>query len=1188
MRKTYHLIYFILLFILGVGCQQETTFFQPIPATQSGLHFTNEIVENDTLNILESEFIYNGAGVAIGDLNADGLDDLFLAGNQVDNKLFLNKGNLKFEDITELAGAGKTDAKFWSSGVNLIDLNLDGKLDIYVCNTLQKNPTKRKNLLYINQGNNAQGIPQFKEMGTAYGIADTSHSSHAQFFDYDNDGDVDLFIGVNWIEDRYPNEFIKIVRDGTGANRDLLFQNNWDETLGHPVFTDVSLAAGLLEDGYSHSTLISDINEDGWLDIYVANDYQSDDLIFINNQDGTFTNQAGKLFRHFSLSAMGSDVGDINNDGKMDYFTSEMQPYYNKRKKLFQGPSNYQREIRTKTFGYQHQYTRNTLQLNLGNNPETDLPIFSDISLYAQVQETDWSWATLFADFDNDGWQDLFIANGFPKDVTDRDFSDYRAYAGSLISKDQILAAIPEVKSPNFIFRNKGDLTFEDVKEEWGVDIKSFSNGAAYGDLDKDGDLDLVVNNIDDPVLLFENKGVNRSGNLHYLRIQLIGAAQNPSAFGAAVTLYRDGQIQKNVLLSGRGYLSKSENILHFGLGDKTMVDSIKIDWPGGVSQVLGQTTADQVLTIKYEPNIDNQPKKITATRDALFKEVANTYQLNYKNREIDFIDFNFQRTLPHKFSQYGPAIAVGDVNQDGLEDIFLGSSRGQNQHWFFQQENGQFQIEEATYKTHQKKIEEDAGTLLFDADNDGDLDLYIVRGSAQYRMRDTIYQDILLLNDGTGNFTQNRNALPELTANGSCVKAADFDRDGDLDLFIGSRVLPYSYPKADRSYILRNESANGVVKFVDATQEICPDLATPGLISDALWTDFNGDDWPDLILAGEWMPITVFENQEGKLVNQTATSGLMDYKGWWTSLTAADFDNDGDTDYLAGNFGENINFRCSADEPLRIYGKDLDNNGSIDPLISCFWKDSTGVKKEYFYHPMQDIIKQFVGIRKQYHSFGEFGEATVPEIFEGTDMSDAILLSANWMKTSFIENLGAGQFKVHALPVEAQLAPVYGMLPTDLDGDNYLDILLVGNDYGIEVQQGRADALVGLALKNENGMNFQALPIEQSQFFVPQDAKGLVRVNVLNQKSLILATQNRADLKVFEKKESEGGKLIPLNKEEVKCQFLFQDGEKRIQEFYWGSTFQSQSSRSVLLTKAVKEIQFFDKEGKETRKVTN
>ena len=885
----------LLVTCLFFACDRpaSSTVYQRLDSSVTGLDFVNEITETDSFNILETEFIYNGGGVAVGDLNGDGWQDLFFAGNQVDNRLYLNEGGLRFQDISAMAGIQKSHPDIWSSGVTILDINLDGRQDIYVCNTLSEKATHRQNLLYINQGNDSDGKPSFQEMGSAYGVADTSHSSHAQFFDYDRDGDLDLFIGVNLIEGRYPNQFVDIKLDGTGLNRDNLFRNDWNESLGHPVFTDVSLEAGLLQDGYSHSTLIHDFNEDGWPDIYVANDYQSDDLIFINNQDGTFTNQAGKIFKHFSMSAMGSDVADFNNDGAADFFTTEMQPYYNKRKKLFQGESSYQMQILTERFGYNYQYTRNTLQLNRGTDPETDLPVFSEVGMYAQVQETDWSWAALFADYDNDGWQDLYVANGFPRDVTDRDFADFRAFASNLVTPKELYERIPEVKSPNFLFRNQGDLTFASVGKNWGLAIPSFSNGAAYADLDNDGDLELITNNIDDEAFLFENT-INTAtavpSTQHYLRVALQGPSSNPGAYGAKIEIRNDGSQQLRYNLSNRGYLSQSENIAHFGLGAILAVDTLLITWPDGRQTLQENIAADQLLTIAYDTAIE--PKGVASGQtQKMFEEVANKHQLTYEHKDMDFIDFNFQRTLPHKFSQYGPSITIGDANGDGRDDIFLGGSRGFDQTWLWQQADGQFQRETVSFKTDEEKREEDIASLLFDADGDQDLDLYLVRGNAESEAGSDLYQDVLYINDGTGQFTLDSNALPKMTANGSCVKAADFDRDGDLDLFVGSRVLPRAYPLPDRCYLLRNDSEGGQAKFTDITASINEKLLKPGLITDALWTDVDGDQWPDLMLAGEWMSLMVFQNEAGEgLTDITASSGLAEYAGWWNSLAAAGF----------------------------------------------------------------------------------------------------------------------------------------------------------------------------------------------------------------------------------------------------------------------------------------------------------
>lgn len=1182
MRAIFGGIFLGALCLFACGKKQDKQFILRTPG-ETGIQFANTITEYDSLNILESEFIYNGGGVAIGDVNGDGLEDLFFAGNQVNNALYLNRGGLKFEDITNAANVGKNLIRQWSSGVNILDINLDGKLDIYVCNTFDPLPENRRNLLYINQGNDADGIPKFREMAREYGVDDPSHSSHAQFFDYDNDGDLDLFIGVNVIEDRYPNQFIEITNNGKSMNRDNLFQNNWSDSLGHPVFTDVSLAAGLLQDGYSHSTLVYDFNEDGWQDIYVANDYQSNDLIFINNRNGTFTNQAGKIFKHFSMSAMGSDVTDINNDGAADFFTTEMQPYYNKRKKLFQGGSSYQNQVLTEKYGYDYQYTRNTLQLNIGTDPATGLPVFAEIGMFAQVQETDWSWATLFADFDNDGWKDLYIANGFPRDVTDRDFADFRAYASNLVTPQQLLDAIPKVKSPNFLFKNKGDLTFENVSEHWGVKIPSFTNGAAYGDLDNDGDLDLVTNNIDDPAFLFENKV---SSQQHYLRVKLVGSEKNPDAFGASATAYFKGQQQRSFLLSGRGYLSKPESALHFGLGAETIVDSLVVLWPDSRKTVLKQVSADQVLTVNHRDALPGVRVDMSAGQ-GLFADISGEFGLNFTHQEEDFVDFYYQRTLPHKFSQYGPAIAINDVNGDGLQDIFLSGSRRSDETWFLQQPDGNFIKTIATYKKDANKQEEDAGSLLFDADGDGDADLYISRGSSQYPEGDPLYQDALFLNDGKGHFSAAANALPPMMSNASCVKAADFDHDGDLDLFVGSRVKPRAYPEGERSFLLRNDSSNGQLKFTDITSEAAPGLLAPGMVSDAIWTDFNNDHWPDLMLVCEWMPIQFFQNKNGILEAVTESTGLAEYKGWWNSIAALDADQDGDMDYIAGNFGENLYFRCTSDEPIRVYAKDLDNNGMIDPLISCFWQDSLGAKHEYLYHPREDLIKQFVGIRKKFNTYGEYGEATVTDMFSEEDFKDATKLSANWMKSVYLRNDGNGRFVLKELPVEAQLAPVYGILPFDVNQDNIEDVILVGNDFGVEVQQGRADAFSGLVLLNDGAGNFSPMSLDESHFGVFGDAKGLAKVyHQASGQEFIFATQNRNILKVFKGNTPVKGEYLPLNNKEVKAMLTLGSGKTQIREFYWGDTYLSQSGRYLIKNNGISKIEFLDGQGQVLRTV--
>jgi len=1179
----FRLLYFISVSgLLLASCKNEKTQFTRLESTKTGIDFSNIITERDTQNIMDMEFVYNGGGIAIGDVNGDGLDDLYFSANQEENRLYLNEGNLHFKDITETAGVRKKNRYQWSSGVNMADINLDGKLDIYVCNSISPDPEQRRNMLFINQGNDANGIPRFTEMSKEYGLDNASHSAHAQFFDSDNDGDLDVFIGVNFIDHRFPNQFVHRVSDGTAPTRDILLRNDWNDTLQHPVFTDISLKAGIVWAGYSHSTIICDFNEDGWQDIYVANDYLSNDLLYINNKNGTFTNRIADIFKHQAMSAMGSDLGDIDNDGRPDLVATEMQPWYNKRKKLFQSGSSYQTYLFNEQYQYEYQYTRNVLQRNAGIDPETGLPRFGDIGLLAGVQETDWSWSPLLADFDNDGFRDLYITNGFPRDVTDHDYAEFRkSIASSLATKQELYDMIPQVKSSNFMFHNRGDLTFEDVTQNWGLTLPSFSNGAAYADLDNDGDLDVITNNIDDPAFVFrnnDNPNKNKTAkNNHYLRVNLKGAAKNPDAFGAKATAYTNVQQHTAFLISGRGYLSKSENTLHFGLGSAESVDSVVVCWPDGRRSVERQIPINQTITLNYQ---STQPTVVPSTAGSyFFKNVTSSTGLHYKDTENDFIDFNYQRTLPHKLSQYSPAFCVGDANGDGLDDVLITGSGQYPETWFWQQPNGQFRSEKVQYKKSADIKEEDAGALLFDADSDGDNDLYLVRGSGQFPEGDSLYQDVLCVNDGKGKFHVDAAALPILRANGSCVKAADYDGDGDLDVFVGSRVLPRSYPFPDRCYLLRNDSeGKDRPRFTDVTQATCPALLKPGMISDAIWTDFNSDGTPDLILAGEFMPLTFFANKKGRLEDITAHTGLADQRGWWNSLAGADLDNDGDMDYVAGNFGQNLYFRCTGEEPLRVYGKDFDKNNSIDPFISCYWRDSLSKKHEYFYHPREDMVKQLPPIRKKINTYGAYGIATVQDIFSPADLEGALILSATQLQTSIIENLGGGKFALHALPNEAQLAPVFGILPYDVDGDERLDLLLSGNDYGMELQQGRADAFNGLVLLNTGNWQFTPVNMEKSHFIIPKEGRGLATLIVGQDRELILATQNRDSLRVFQPVQPSKGRLIRLRPDEVRAELSLSNGQRRAVECYWGNSFGAQSSRTMRAGE--KGIQIFNRSG--------
>jgi len=1179
---------FLLLFVLAIvfsSCvKRHKTLFQKVTQTQSKIDFNNRIVENDSLSILDNEFFYNGAGVALGDLNKDGLLDVFFTGNQVDNQLYLNRGKLSFQNVSAQAGIEKKDPLIWSSGVNIIDINADGLLDIYVCNTLRKEEHLRQNLLYINQGIDAQGVPHFKEQAQAYGLHDNSYSSHAQFFDFDQDGDLDVFIGVNRIENIDPNVFQNLQSESAVLSVDKLYENKGQTASGQLYFEDISRAANIRFHGFSHSTLVQDFNQDGWLDLYVANDYLSNDIVYLNQGDKTFTNEAGTLFKHFSLSSMGSDLGDVNNDGNLDLFVSEMQPYYNKRKKLFQKGTSYTKEILTRRYNYQYQYPRNVLQLHQGVNPNTQLPLFSEIGMQAGVAETDWSWASLFADFDNDGLEDLFVVNGFPKDIVDKDFSDFRVTANRLVSREQLLAVIPQIKMPNFVFKNRGSLQFDDVSIEWGTNFQTYTNGAVYGDLDNDGDLDLILNNINDPATVLENTLSQSEKVQHYIRFDLIGKDQNQAPYGAELRLYSGKSVQTKILLSGRGYLSQPESTLHFGLGAQTQIDSLWIQWPDGTKQRWLALEINQTHSLKYQKErlreFEEKPN------NPLFKQANKALQIEHKDEDDDFIDFNLQITLPHKMSQYGPALVVGDLNADGLEDLIVGGSRGKKETLFFQQKNGTFRKETQSFKGQEKDLEEDAGMTLFDVDTDGDLDLYIAHGSGQFSPDSNYYDDVIWMNNGKGVFAKAPLDLPNFGANSSCVKPADFDHDGDLDLFVGNRVVPGQYPVSGRSFLLENKSSEKTLLFEDASNKLSTGQTPLGLVTDALWTDFNNDGWEDLIVVGEWMSVLFFENRQGQL-KQIQQTGIENAKGWWNSISTADLDNDGDMDYILGNFGRNTYFKVQEDAPMGIIAKDFDANGSVDPFLSFYVRDSLGSKRNYLYHPWEDVIKQFRALRKTFNSFGAYGEAIVPEIFKEADLSGALFKNANWMETSWIENVGNNQFKLHKLPEEAQLAPVYGIHTFDINQDGYEDLLLVGNDFGVEVNQGRLDALQGLVLLNTQQKEFVPVAMENTHFIVPGDGKSLVQMAV-GEQPYFVASQNNDSLKVYTPQLKKALKRLTWKANETYCLIELPEGktQKRTKRNAFG--FQSQSTFSFWISDKALNVTFFDAAQQPTRIIEN
>ncbi|WP_008588177.1 VCBS repeat-containing protein [Niabella soli] len=1164
------------LLFLGAlfGSRAQSPLFRLLPSKETGITFNNQLTETDSLNILSQANIYNGSGVGIGDFNRDGLPDIYFAANRVSNKLYLNKGGLHFADITRESGT--EGAGRWCTGVSVADINNDGWPDIYVCASFMKNDIqKRTNLLYINQGLNAKGIPVFKESAKEYGLADTGFSTQAYFFDYDRDGDLDVYIVTNELYDpKTPIRFRPKVTDGSARNTDRLYRNN-----GNNTFTDVSKQAGITIEGWGHAASITDINRDGWPDIYVSNDFVANDICYINNKDGTFSDQLSSYFKHTAWYAMGTDAVDINNDGYSDLISLEMQPEDNMRKKRMFGGNEYYNYTNAGKYGYTHQYVHNVLQLNSGPTP-LGHPVFSDIAYMANVYQTDWSWCPLVADFDNDGYRDLIITNGLPHDVTDLDYITYNngIRDGSENFSLKNAALLPVVNIHNYAFKNIDGLNFTDKSKDWGFTNTSFSNGAAYADLDNDGDLDVIINNLNSPAFIYENTGNKNAGN--YLTATLNGNPRNSPGIGATLHLYYAGKQLYYEHYPARGYLSTDDARAHFGLGSAKNVDSIRVQWPDGKMQVLKNIPVNQSVTIAYkDAQLQGNIRVTTVLDTSLLVNAASRYAIKYRHNEEDFVDYDIQVTLPHKLSQYGPGIAVEDIDGNGYDDFYIGGSSGTPGIFFMQNEKGKFIPDSSRLLKKDDSLYEDMGALLFDANNDGKPDLYLVSGSYEIPPGNVIASDRLFINDGSGKFIKTTGALPVDTANGSCVRAADFDGDGWLDLFVGGRSVSGAYPQAPRSFLLKNDHG----KFVDVTAACCPQLSNLGMVTDALFTDFDNDGKTDLVVVGEWMAPTFLRNTGTSFV--PVSTGLEKYKGWWNSIVAADFDNDGDMDYVAGNLGLNSNYKASAKEPMTLLAKDMDNNGSLDPIVFCYMRaaitDST--RKPFPMCTKDDLAGQVLSMRKRYPSFQSYGAASMDELWPVKDRAGAIQLQATEMRTMYFENDGKGHFTAKPLCMQAQEAPVYGMLAKDVNNDGNPDLLLTGNDYGMDPYSGRHDAFNGLCLLGDGAGSFTPLTVTASGFFVKGDGKGIAAIHTAGDAEAIIVTQNQDSLLLFAAnpvKAATPKKWIHLLPGDFSAAVLLDNGKTRKMEFYYGSTYLSQSSRSLPVDSNMRQIIITDFKG--------
>ena len=1095
---------FCILSLINIGCKRKESSqssggkkessakFVEMSPVETGINFSNDLNVDIMASVFEYVNSYNGGGVAIGDFNNDNLQDIFFTGNLVDNKLYFNKGKLKFEDVSDKAGIKLNGT--WCSGVATADVNNDGFLDIYVCRNYYEDPAKRENVLFINKGDGT-----FVDQAKQFGLNDNSYTITATFFDYNHDGLVDLLTG-NHHPDR-TRKFIDNYKDYLNPPQEHsthLFKNN-----GNGTFSDVTKEANIQFFGWVLSLTACDLNNDGWTDIFIGVDHDEPDALFINDGTGKFTNQVYTGMYHISKSSMGADFDDINHDGFQDLMVVEMAAMGNYNEKANMAGMNIERFWELTKAGYHYQYMRNMLHLNNGNNT------FSEIGQMAGVDRSEWSWAPLFFDADNNGEQDLFISNGYYKNIHFKDTwkeFNHKMMEEPNMEKRRKMArdyckARNQLKVENQFYINNGDLSFKEDSKASGIGNRvTLSSGAAYADFDNDGDLDMVVSNIDEPASLYKNLEQEEKNDNHYLRVKFANS-KKMHPFGTKVVAETDGLTQYREFNTVRGYQSSVEPIVHFGLSTSKKVKKLTIQWPDGKCQVLENVKADQVLTIKYDdasPNNDCIKKPVNYNICSDFTKQSG---IDFKHNENNYDDYKTQVLLPHNMSQWGPHISKGDVNNDKIEDFFIGGAAGQAGVIYLQNANMTFsKMKQGAFETDKKY--EDIGSIFFDADKDGDNDLYVVSGGYEFGPTGNMYQDRLYLNDGKGNFTKAK-SLPTITSSGSCVIPVDIEGDGDMDLFRGGRQVGTEYPKPAKSYFLRNDNGN----FVDVTDQMLPSDGVLGMVTDAEAVDLNDDKRLDLLVTGEWMPLTFLINEGGKFANRTKEMGYEGSNGWWFSIEKGDFNNDGKTDFVLGNLGTNYKYKASKEKPIDIYGNDFDENGKFDIVLGYMLDGADMVP----IRGRQCSSEQIPNIKEKFKSYNDFAKATLTDVYGQENLDKSIHYRVTNFKSGILMNKGGGKYEMNYLPNEAQITPIMRAIITDVNGDSNQDLILGGNLFVSEVETGRADAGKGKIMLGDGKGNFKPLGVMQSGLYIPNDIRDLklLSTNDANTSLLLVANNN-------------------------------------------------------------------------------